>query len=284
MYFLRKYKLTIDANIIEEFRINFVIDKSLVGFPNLADIKIYNLSKSAQALIKKGCVVKLEAGYDGSLKTIFSGEIVNVTHIYNKPDWITEIFAGDAHSAIMNSTINKTINKGADTKVIFGELLNAMPGVSKGFTDGIKNCITKKRSILKSIILSGSVKEWLDKIATTCGFEYTVEDGVMNAISKESAIKKEVPYLISQDNGMIEIPEQTEIGMDVSTLLNGEYKLGRVFKVESMSSKINVGNLMFRNVKKASKNSIYRINNIKHTGDSRDGEWKTKLTGQYIAN
>jgi len=284
MYFGRKYKLSIGSKEITDLRINFSIEKSLVGYPNIGEIKIYNLSKSSMSAIKRGDKVKLEAGYDGNVKLIFKGEIVNVKNIYTKPDWITEIYAGDSYSAIMNSTINKTLSPGATTEDIVNELANEMGGVAKGLLNGIKDCYNKKRSILKSIILSGSIKEWFDKISKSCGFDYAVEDDVLNTVAKNGVLNKANPYEISQETGMVGIPEQTEIGMDVATLLNGEYKLGYGFRVKSISNSINVGNLTFRVVKKPDSNTIYRINNIKHTGDSRDGEWRTSLVGQRIGN
>ena len=283
MYFLRKYKLKLAGTEISEYRINFKVDKSLVGFPNLANIKIYNAPENVKKLLKQGDKIELYAGYENNIGLIFKGEVVNINSMYLKPDFIFEIYAGDAHKALTSAKINKTLKAGATTETIYNTLIDSLHGVSKGLTEGLKDCISKKRSLLKAIILSGGVKEWLDKISATCGFDYAVDDGVISTVAKNKALNSGNPFLISQATGMLGSPDQTEIGMNVTTLLNHSFRLGHTFKISSMSSTLNVGNLMFRKVKKHSSNALYRINNISHTGDSRDGDWKSELTGMYLA-
>jgi len=283
MYFLRKYKLKLAGTELSEYRINFKIDKSLVGFPNLANIKIYNAPENVKKLLKQGDKIELYAGYENNIGLIFKGEVININSTYKKPDFIFEIYAGDAHKALTSSKINKTLKAGATTETIFNTLIDSLHGVSKGLTEGIKNCTYKKISILKAIILSGGVKEFLDKISDTCGFDYAVDDGVISTVAKNKALNMGNPFLISQNTGMLGSPEQTEIGMNATTLLNHSFKLGHAFKIDSISSTLNVGNLMFRKVKKYSNNALYRINSISHSGDSRDGEWKSELIGMYLA-
>ncbi len=282
MYFLRKYKLKLAGTEISEYRINFKVDKSLVGFPNLANIKIYNAPENVKKLLKQGDKIELYAGYENNIGLIFKGEVVNINSTYSKPDYILEIYAGDAHKALTSSKINKTLKAGATTETIYNTLVDNLHGVSKGLTEGLKNCISKKRSLLKAIILSGGVKEWLDKISATCGFDYAVDDGVISTVAKNKALNSGNPFLVSQTTGMLGSPEQTETGMNVTTLLNHSFKLGHTFKIDSISTKLNVGNLMFRKVKKHSNNALYRINSISHSGDNREGEWKSELVGMYL--
>ena len=286
-FFGREYILRLDKPSdggleIKDLRISFKINKSLTGFPNLAEISIYNLKEENRNKFKEDSKVELYAGYKGNVKLIFKGEIRNFNNEYAKPDYISTIFAGDASKTLETAKVNKTLGKGATTETIYNELISNLEGVSKGITDGLKDCITNKRSILKSIILSGSVKKWLDLISETCGFDYSINDGIIETVSKGKSINDEPTLLINQNNGLIGIPEITEIGVDIQMFLRPEIKLGRTFKVNSVSTKINVGNLLFREVRKSTNNNTYRINSIEHIGDTHANDWSTSLEGQIV--
>ncbi|MEA3330599.1 MAG: hypothetical protein U9Q29_02775 [Campylobacterota bacterium] len=286
-YFGREYLLILDKPEvggleIKDLRISFKINKSLVGFPNLAEISIYNLKEENRNRFKEDSKVELYAGYKNNIKLIFKGEIRNFHNEYAKPDHITHVFAGDASKTLKTAKVNKTLGKGSTTETLYNELISNLDGVSKGVTDGLKDCITNKRSILKSIILSGSVKKWLDLISETCGFDYSINDNIIETVAKNKAMNDEPTLLINQNNGLIGIPEITEIGVDIQMFLRPEVKLGRTFKFNSLSTKINVGNLLFREVRKSTNNNTYRINSIEHIGDTRAKDWSTSLEGMKI--
>jgi len=99
--FNRIAKILIPDFEITDLRINFKIEKSLIGYPNLGNIKIYNLSESSRnAIEEKGLQVQLYAGHaDTSVLLLFSGDIINVVHLKTGPDWISEIFAHDGGNA-----------------------------------------------------------------------------------------------------------------------------------------------------------------------------------------
>jgi len=282
--FNRKAKILIPGFEIIDLRINFKIEKSLVGYPNLGNIKIYNLSESSRNNIEeKGLQIQLYAGYeDNSIPLLFSGDIINVVHLKNGPDWISEIFAADGINILSTATINKTLPAGVDTGQIYDELVGQMQGISKGVTEGLQNCLSGKRSLLRELQLSGNIKDWLDKIATDCGFEYSINDGVIETTPTGFPLSDVPPVIINQGSGMIGSPERTEVGINVSHLLLPELKLARTIKVESISEKINVGNLFFRKVPPIRNKGIYRIDKLVHTGDTHDNPWLTQINARIF--
>ena len=146
-------------------RVKFNIEKSLVGYPNKANIQIYNLkSESRQEIEEDGLVVELYAGYENP-PLVFSGNIINVLHQKQGVDWVSILYCGDAIKDINNATINKTLAPGATTENIFNELVGSMEGVSKGITKGLTTCVSGKQSLLRGLQLTGNVKDWLKKIA-----------------------------------------------------------------------------------------------------------------------
>ncbi len=282
--FNRKIKIIIAGFESEDIRINFNIEKSLVGYPNLGNIKIYNLSENSRNMIEeKGLQVQLYAGHeDTGVPLLFSGDIINAVHLKTGPDWISEIFSADGINALSTSTINKTLPAGTDTEQIYNELTGQMAGISKGITEGLKNCLSGKRSLLRELQLSGNIKDWLDKISKDCGFDYSVNDGVIETTPTNQPLSDVPPVIINQASGMIGSPERTEIGINVKNILLPALKLGRTIKVESISEKINVGNLFFRKVPPIRNEGVYRIDKLIHVGDNYDNPWETSIQARIF--
>jgi len=263
---------------IKDLRFSFVVELSLVGYPNMANIRIFNLNKSNRNLIKEQFTkIFLYAGYQGNVPLIFSGNIVNVTHEKVGPDWITNLFCGDSIKTFNQSTINKTLPPGATTESLLDELVGQMDGVTKGVTEGLKDCLTGKRSLLRSIVLSGNVKDWLEKLSQSCGFDYSINNDILETTTKGKPLNDEPIVTISQANGMIGSPELTEVGVQVKSLMIPFLKLGRRIEIKSISSKINIGNLIFRKVPPTLGEGVYRADKITHTGDTRENDWFTQI-------
>lgn len=165
LLFNRQSRLIVGDLDTQGLRINFNVEKSLVGYPNLANIKVYNLKASNRQLIEKdGLEVQLYAGYE-DLVLLFKGQIINVVHQKQGTDWISTIYAGDSTQALNEATINKTLAAGITPEQILTELTGEIKGVTKGLTEGVKNCISGKQSLLRGLILSGSVRDFLRQLA-----------------------------------------------------------------------------------------------------------------------
>ncbi len=150
---------------IYDLRVNFSVVKSLVGYPNLATIKIYNLKESTRNLLKEeGINIELYAGYTDT-PLLFSGDIVNVISLKQGVDWLTELYCKDSITGINDATINKTFPAGSTQEQIFDGLVGKMQGVTKGITEGLTSCVSGKQSLLRALQVSGNVKDWLKNIA-----------------------------------------------------------------------------------------------------------------------
>lgn len=281
-YFDRKILLEIGDLAITDLRVNFSIEKSLVGYPNLANIKVYNLSEHSRNQIETQFKdISFSAGYNVPV-SLFKGQVINVVHQKFGVDWITEIFSGDATKQLSESTINKTLGAGATTEQIYAELVGGLDGITQGITEGLKNCVTGKKSLLRAVQLSGSIKQWLDAIAEECGFDYSVNDGVIETTEVDKPLNDVAPIIINQGSGMIGSPERTEIGVIVRTLMNPNLKLARRIQIKAISQAINIGNLFFRKIPPVKNEGIYRIDKLTHIGDTHDNTWETKIQARVF--
>lgn len=281
-FFDRVIDLQMENFQVTGLRINFSVEKSLVGFPNLSNIKVYNLSEDSRNKVETQFKdIRLSAGYNDPI-LLFKGQIINVIHQKIGVDWITEIFCGDATKILNDATINKALAPGATTEQIYNELIGQLPGVTKGITEGLRNCISGKQSLLRSLQLSGSVKAWIDAIAEACGFDFSINEGIAETTELNQPLTDVEPIIINQANGMIGSPERTEIGVSVKSLLNPNLKLARRIKIESISQAINIGNLFFRKIPPIRNEGIYRIDKLVHLGDTHDNQWETQIQARIF--
>jgi hypothetical protein len=111
---------------------------------------------------------------------------------------------------------------------------------------------------------SGRVGQLLDLITKKCSLTWSVQDGAIQ-IYAEAGSLNQTAVLLSATSGMLGTPNKTEEGMEVTSLLNPEIRVGRKIKV--VSKYLNGYN-------------IFTVTKIVHQGDNYEGEFTTKIEGK----
>lgn len=93
--------------------------------------------------------------------------------------------------------------------------------------------------------------------------------------------------LISPQSGLIGVPEQTQNGIAIRTLLNPRLKIGQLIKLQSTVNQARIdvanskgalaGNYNLAKAAKASGDGVYYVMVAEHTGDTRGNPWYTDL-------
>ena len=91
-----------------------------------------------------------------------------------------------------------------------------------------------------------------------------------------------IEYKISSVTGMLGSPAVTEIGADVTFLLNPEVQPGRLVTVEAVTSTLSLANIPLRELKRTNATGRYKILKLVHLGDTHTDKWQTTITGQFI--
>ena len=282
--YIRSYDLTIlpsegDAKIIKDLRVSFEVTKSVLSFPNLARISIYNPNPDTLSLLqKKFTKIVLNAGYLGNIKLLFKGEIRNVFQAKTGPDRIVTIYAGDGERDWQNATFNKTFTENISVSSAIQEVIKTFKEVTVGVVNGLPQVADK----LRGQTLSGSSKDILDNFADEYGFTWSIQDGEVIIVPVEEPLQGDEAVLINAATGMVGSPTITEIGADVTTLLNPALLPNRAFKLESLNADIQLGNLFFRNVPRNNAEGTYKIQEVTFKGDSREGDWISITKGRII--
>lgn len=280
----RSYDLTIiptddEARVIKDLRINFEITKSILSFPNLCRLNIYNPNEDTLAVLqKKFTKIVLNAGYEGDVRLLFKGEVRNVFQNRAGVDSLITVYAGDGERDWQNATFNKTFTENVTISSAIEEVLKTFEDVTVGVVNGLPQVADK----LRGQTLSGSSKDILDQFADEYGFDWSIQDGEVIITPVESPLEGDEAVLVNAATGMLGSPTVTEIGADVSTLLNPRLLPNKAFKIESVNADIQLGNLFFRNIKRTTAEGTYKIQEATFKGDSREGDWVSSVKGRII--
>lgn len=138
--------------ISDPFTLSAEISRSNQSSSAICDIKIYNLARKTRDAIRKddfdtGLLksIVLTAGYEGSLSTIFSGDILYAYSERNGPDIITTISCLNTGQSSQFGNICKTYPEGTQLKAIVMDMLINLEksGIAIGKVGNIEGEITR---------------------------------------------------------------------------------------------------------------------------------------------
>lgn len=261
--YLRQASVTIatasdsQARVINGLRINFKIDKTVLADPNKAVIRVYNCNADSRAAMEaEGARVLLRVGYgldEDDQVQIFIGDIRRVAHLKQGPDWISEIEAGDGEVDYTGSKVDMSFPAGTPAATVLSSVIGEMQNVKNVAT----NLIGAVGVYLTPVVASGPVSVVMDTITSKLGLEWSIQDEEIQ-ILKEGVATFDTAVFLSPETGMIGSPAKTLIGCQITSLLNTEFKPGRLVTVSS------------RDI-----NGTFRTQSVAHNGDTFQGPWQT---------
>lgn len=260
--FGRQWKLDVSNDSetlsIDQLRVAFEIDKTINEKPNPAKIQVWNLNRNHinQILSQEYKKAALFVGYN-ELRQIYSGDITKVRIQREGLDFILTLECSDGHAAYTQSRAKTTLKAGATDKQIVEEIQKTMPKVQAGAID-----IPNKRQLPRGRVLNGDSREVLNRVARNNNADWSIQDGSLVFLPKDKVLSDDA-VLISQDTGMINAPEQTDDGLEITCLLNPALQIGGLIKLESIIEYFN---------------GEYKVVKLAHSGDGIGGDWHSKMT------
>jgi hypothetical protein len=238
---------------ISELRIKFKCKKNEESKPNTMELEIYNLSKNTRTNLEgKNTTIILEAGYEDTTEVIFNGNVTKVIHSKEGPDIISKIELADGGNKYRNARISKGIPPGAKVKQVINELVLSM-GLTQGPIIGVPNT-----QYANGITLQGLTKDRLDEVCKSHGLRWSIQDGAVQIVP-ENKTTLDTVVVMSPDTGLIGSPNKTKDGVEFKSLLQPVLKPGKRVKIESLFI-----------------NGIFKIANVGHSGDSKEGDFITE--------
>lgn len=285
----RTYDLTVitpegEGRVIRNNRINFEIIKSVISYPNLARITIYGLEEETLSFFQqRNSQLILNAGYEGSSRLLFKGEIRNVFQERIPPDKFITVYAGDGSFDWQNSIFNRTFNENVSLQSMIQELAATFKDITIRTLEGVPEI----SGLLEGVTLSGKSSDLLDSFAREYGFSWSIQNGEFVAVADEQPIQGDEAVLISAATGMIGSPTITETnvgvgGVEVTTQLNPMLQPNVAFIIESVSASVALGNLFFRQIPKTTAEGLYKTQEVTFRGDSKEGDWVSTVKGRAV--
>jgi hypothetical protein len=260
-------KVIIDEKKIENLRIAFNVEKSAKKEPNKALIQIANLSKDTRSFIdKNNLLVVLNAGYRDQFASIFSGTTYRINHKTDKADIITTIECADGGENVKKKVGAWSFGKGASTAAVVNTLATALGlPVSTGST-----IEPNKQSFRNGWAFVGTASAGLDLACDAVGLRWSIQDGQILILKKDTEGDGTIDILLSATTGMIgaieegEADQKTKIRkFSVKCLINPLIKPDKTVKVESQyTPKLN---------------GRYRVQGVKIAGDTHGADWTMQI-------
>ena len=135
-------------------------------------------------------------------------------------------------------------------------------------------------------VFFGMSRDIMRSIAENTNTSWSIQDGKLNMIPLTAYMPGEIPVL-SAATGVIGLPEQTQNGIKLKTLLNPNLKIGRAVKIDNASIqryKFSLAlnqqgqNLLNEQSNKINSDGLYYVMIADHSGDTRGNEFYTELT------
>lgn len=258
-------------------RIAFNIQRKATYLADAATVKIWNLSSANRASLAQRSLafsrrvpiryLMVKAGYKEQNGVIFHGAIMRVTNTRDGPDWITEIDAITAVSALFDKTpFSRVSPTGVPVKTIVKELL-IIAGFKKiSFSEEAEIDLGGK--VETSYALIGSAYHGAANLLANHGLTFLPDLGNV-VVFRPGWPADAFVQNIDEYSGMVGTPKLNDLGADIRVLLSPNLLPGRKVRVESQTIDASVGD--------KSLGRVFTIYNVNCVGDTHGNDWFTDL-------
>lgn len=252
----------------EGVRVSFTVKRTAKPEPNTLDMEVYNLSPETRASIRKGTRVILNAGYEGTLQSVFVGEVQRVRTRHEGTETVTKLSVGDGARAYTGATTSVGLAKGAGIDEAVKRMAATLGVDSTRALERLRagDIPAELRSLPRGYVASGKSSAELTKLVRRAGLDWSIQDGQLQVLAPKEVLPGQA-VLLREDTGLLEAPEpndsQENEGPPTTTLkslMQPYIRPGTALKVESQYV-----------------TGFFRGQSVKHVGDSHGDAWYTEV-------
>lgn len=275
---------------LSAMRIKFRTQSMQADAPNTAWIRVYNLKDdTANSIRDEFQDVSLQAGYEGgNFAVVFSGQIMQVKKGRESSiDSYVDIMAADALAAHTFGYVSKSLASASPS-----DQANTIQAAlkDKGVTlapDALKVLSASPATggvLPRGKVLWGLAGALINQLADSTATTWSIQNGVLQFIPR-NGYKAGEAVVINSQTGMVGIPEATEQGIEVKTLLNPLIGCGGRVQIDNAAiNQTSVNGAMYPRYgslplyARTTDDGYYRVLVAEHSGDTRETEWYTSIT------
>lgn len=233
--------------------------KARISICNLAatDIEYLTTYMSPWVEIQKRKKIQLWAGYEDNLGLLFSGDILKALPTIPPDIWLHCEALGGYYNNLVTSSFTL---QGPITVQEICENVAKKLGVPFVNEASGKVSSAKVDSFCYTGGLTNAIKK-INDLGICCAW---VENEVLHMADNEPELPKNKGVrLLTEESGLIGLPEPGPVGLDATMLLDPSIRLGDPIEV--------------RSTRMPSINGIYYPYELEHTGELRGNDWYTKI-------
>ena len=279
---------------LSQLELEFRVLQGDFNAPSTAQIRIFNPQASTvQSIQTEYTQVSLQAGYqNGAYGVIFSGDIMQVKSgkLENVTRYV-DILASDGDLFHSFGFINTVIAPNQTAKVQVDAVAKAATDAGYSVDGSATTALapTTGGVLPRGKVLFGFAKDKASSLADTAKATWWIDKGVLKAAPLTGYLPGEA-VVINSATGQIGVPEATEQGVNVRTLLNPLISVGTTIKLnnnEITSTQVKQitgfpgykSVALFANIDPA---GLYRVMVSEHNGGTRKNHWYTDIVALAI--
>lgn len=258
-----------NAIVVEDLRVAFSIEKNLGPEPNTCEVRISNLSEETRAETqRKPLHVRLDAGYDGQIERLFTGDLRWAQSTLERVTWVTRMQIADGDRAYRNARTNFSFSSGVTTKTVLKHLASGMGLEIPKSLDDAKEMASR---FINGTTIQGPSHRELSRLLNRHNMGWSIQDGRLQVLREGEATTAEA-QVISQENGMVGVPEYGAPKnpgeppvLTARVLLHPGLIPGGTIRLEANET-----------------SGLFRLDSVKHSGDTHGQEWFTDVEATPI--
>ena len=265
--FRRAFRVSVGDQGFQDFDLSFKVARTLNATPNTCELKLYNLSETSRAHLAAGALVRLEAGYVSGLTLLFSGDVRRVHTKVEGTERVTTIEAGDGERAHRGARVLRSFGPSATVDTVVaalaeaagvgvGNAREALIGAGFGRVPG---------GYPQGTVVDGAIADELTRVCASAGFEWSIQDGVLQLLQRGSALDR-LAVVLSADTGLLEASVSKSGKLSAKALLIPDLVPGRKVDVRSPNAR-----------------GLFRVTKAEYAGDTTGDDWTTSLEGSPLS-
>ncbi len=253
-----------NALVIDDLRMQIVVEKHVDSEPNTATVIVTNASPTTRAdLQHKPLIVRIDAGYDGELRHLFTGDLRWGCSQLDGTDWLTRLQLGDGDRAYRHARVSRSYKAGTQVITALREAAAAMGLILDSRTAVSQDL---QAQFASGRTLQGPARDELTRLLAPYGYHWSIQNGKMQVL-KDAQTRQDQAILVTEETGLVGTPEfatPDKSGqaptLTLKMLLYPELTPGGQIQVRSRSV-----------------DGIFRVERVTHTIDTCGDEFESEI-------
>jgi hypothetical protein len=271
---------------LSQLRFTFRTTNNDADAPNTCRVRIYNLSdKTLSNSLSQYDRLIVDVGYENNHAQIFDGTIRQFRYgNESNVDSFLEVMAADNDIGYNFGIINKTFAPGTTPEQELTAYANTFNAIVDPAAITYVNATGGVMINPRGKVSFGLTRSFMRDFANTFNARWSIQGGVLYLIPLTGYLQGDI-IKINSLTGMIGVPEATETGIMVKTLLNPLIKIGNGIQINNRDiTKSEIRDQFFPGyldktfIANTSRDGMYRVLVAEHSGDTRGSEWFTSMT------